>query len=525
MSATVPAGAINGLRANPNVRSVDLDGVVYADTALPDAELNNTWGVLRIGAGNVHANGNTGAGVKVGVIDSGIDYMHPDLDGNYVGGYDYVNGDNDPKDDYGHGTHVSGTVAGEDNGFGVIGAAPDASLYAIKVLGASGSGSFGNVIAALQWCVDNGIQVTNNSYGSSLNPGGVVQASFDNAAAAGIVHAAAAGNSGNPGGKRNNVEWPGRYDSVIAVAATDTNDKRASFSSTGPTVEISGPGVGVNSTVMGGGYGTANGTSMATPHVAGTAALVIAGGITGADQVRQALQSTAEDLGKPGRDSQYGFGLVNADGAVPLGPPPPPNDEPVVTINSPGDGATYASGALIAFGGTAMDTEDLDITGSLMWTSDIDGEIGTGGSFSASLSNGSHTITASATDSGSATGTSTVNITDGSPPPGPATASIVDPLVYTTSGGRNGDKHLSVTLTVVDDLGSPVSGASVSISLSSTGGGPWPGTGTTSGAGTVTFTLNNAPTGTYTTTIDSVTGLPPGLVWDEVQPSDNQFTK
>ena len=222
IAADVPGQAIAQLRANRQVIRIDPDGKVFA----LDTELDNTWGVNRIGAGTVHDGSNKGAGVKVAIIDSGIYYDHPDLDDNYAGGYDFVNNDSDPVDDNGHGTHVAGTVAAEDDGAGVVGVAPGARLYALKVLDASGSGSFSDVIAALQWCVDNGIQVTNNSYGSSKNPGGTVQAAFDNAVAdAGILHVASAGNSGNPKGKGNNVGYPARYASVLAVAATDANDR------------------------------------------------------------------------------------------------------------------------------------------------------------------------------------------------------------------------------------------------------------------------------------------------------------
>lgn len=326
IAAQVPQRTLQGLQHNSNISEIVPDGVIYAI----DAELDNAWGVKRIGAGFVHdagnrGIGNRGIGVKVGVIDSGIDYTHPDLDANFAGGYDFVNGDNDPKDDNNHGTHVAGTIAAEDDGAGVVGVAPQASLYALKVLNAAGSGRWSDVIAALQWCVDNGIQVTNNSYGGSLDPGSLVKAAFDNSTAAGILHVAAAGNSGNSAGKGNNVGWPARYDSVMAVAATDQNDKRASFSSTGPQVELAAPGVAINSTKLGGGYIEFNGTSMASPHVAGTAALVIAAGITDAngngrinDEVRSRLDQTADDLGKPGLDPQYGFGLVDADEAAAL---------------------------------------------------------------------------------------------------------------------------------------------------------------------------------------------------------------
>lgn len=518
IAATVPAAAIEGLRRNPNVTAVDLDGEVHAI----DAELDNTWGVRHIGAGTVHDGGNKGTGVKIAIIDSGIDRYHLDLNANYVigGGYDFVNDDSDPMDDNGHGTHVAGTGAAEDNGMGVVGVAPEADLYALKVLSASGSGSWSDIIAALQWAVDNGIQVTNNSYGSSTNPGGAVQAAFDNSYYEyGILHVAAAGNSGNPKGKGNNVGYPARFGSVIAVAATDDNNNRASFSSTGDTVELAAPGVAINSTKLGGGYVEFNGTSMASPHVAGAAALVIAGGITSNDEVRERLANTAYDLGKPGRDPQYGYGLVDAYKAADIGPP---NDPPVVSIISPADASTEDSGAMLIFEGNAMDPEDETLT-AIAWTSSIDGDIGSGDSFSSStLSDGEHTITASVTDSGSKTGSASVNITVGNPPATATTVSVAS-ITYDTAGGKNQDKNLLITVALEDDLGDPVGGASVSMTLSLLdSSSSWTGTGTTGGSGAVTFTLRNARSGSYTTTVNDVTAG--GLTWDGVTPM-NGFSK
>jgi subtilisin family serine protease len=225
----------------------------------------------------------------------------------------------------------------------VVGVAPEAELYALKVLGANGSGSYSAVIAALQWAVDNHIQVTNNSYGSSGDPGSTVKAAFDNAEKAGLLNVCAAGNSGNSRGTRDNVIYPARYDSCIAVAATDSSDNRASWSSTGPAVELAAPGVSIYSTLLGGSYGMMSGTSMACPHVAGTAALVIAAGIT---DVRTQLQRTADDLGSPGRDTWYGFGLVDADEAAGVSPPPPPPGGQL-TVSVSTDKPTYRNGQTV----------------------------------------------------------------------------------------------------------------------------------------------------------------------------------
>jgi len=326
IAASVPEVAIEALKKNPNITHVELDSMVYA---LLDGELDNSWGVKRIGAGIVHDSGNKGVGVKVAIIDSGVDYGHVDLDASFDSsllGYDFVNTDTDPMDDNGHGTHVAGIVAAEDNGEGVVGVAPGASLYALKVLDSKGSGRYSDVIAALEWCVNNDIQVTNNSYGSSGDPGVIVKNAFDNAYSAGILHIAAAGNSGNLTGKGDNIIYPAAYDSVIAVAATDQSDKRASWSSTGPDLELAAPGVAIYSTYIGD-YATLSGTSMASPHVAGVAALVWAKNLGLSNEaVRIQMRDTADDLGASGRDSLYGCGLVDAAEAAGVESPPPVTD-------------------------------------------------------------------------------------------------------------------------------------------------------------------------------------------------------
>ena len=199
----------------------------------------------------------------------------------------------------------------------------------------------------------------------------------------------------------------------------------------------------------------------------------------------------------------------------------PPNDAPAVSITYPAHSSTFDSGATILFEGTASDTEDKDLTASLVWTSNIDGQIGTGGSFSKTLSDGDHTITASVTDSGSKTGSASISITVGTPPIEPTTVSVAS-ITCATEGGKNQDKHLLITVALVDDLGNPVGGASVSIDLFRDESFVASGTGTTGTAKLVTFTLKNAPSGCYTTTVTDVTAQ--GLTWDVVTPA-HEFCK
>ncbi|MZQ96999.1 MAG: S8 family serine peptidase [Acidaminobacter sp.] len=432
MAATLPRAALEALRHNPKIALIEPDLTVQA---LADTY---PWGITRIGADLVHQQSNTGAGIKVGIIDTGLDYTHPDLAGKYVTGYDFVNNDANPMDDHGHGTHVAGTIAAVMNGQGLAGAAPGVSLYALKVLDANGSGSLGNIMAAVEWCVDNGIQITNNSYGVMTDPGSTFKAVFDAAYAEGLLQIAAAGNDRTKWYSlffTDIVSYPAWYSSVVAVAATDSANKVASFSSFGPSVELSAPGVSIESTIPGG-YATWSGTSMATPHVVGAAALVMKSGITSASAVRSRLQATADDLGALGRDRDYGYGLVDADEAV-LGTPPL-NAPPSVTITSPMDGETFTIGQNITFTASATDLEDGNLTSSIVWTSSLNGNIGSGGSFNLStLTIGAHEIQASVTDSNEQTGSDLVSITVVS-----STAENTPPLV-TIHSPADGDHFYS----------------------------------------------------------------------------------
>ena len=323
VAAEVPPQAINGLRKHPLVKLVEPDIECRAD------EYGDDWGISRIGARLVHE-GNVatdvgpilGSGVSVAVLDTGIDYTHPDLSPVFAGGYDFVNNDNDPFDDQYHGTHCAGTIAASLNGTGVVGVAPDVSLYGLKVLSSTGSGYFSDIISALDWCVQNQIQVASLSLGSGSDPGTQVRDAFARANAAGVVVVASAGNSGSGS---DTVGYPAQYDSVIAVASTTRSDTRSSFSSTGPAVEVAAPGSDILSTYPGGGYAYLSGTSMACPHVSGVAALLLAGGIADQnndgfynDDVRLVLAVSAEDFGLEGRDPEFGYGIVDAASAIAL---------------------------------------------------------------------------------------------------------------------------------------------------------------------------------------------------------------
>ena len=261
----------------------------------------------------------TGAGVRVAVGDTGIAPRHPDL--RVYGGYSAVPGVRGWYDDHGHGSHVAGTIAARANGRGVIGVAPHARLYAVKVLDRRGRGRLSWILNGLAWCYRYRMHIVNLSLGSGArthNPR-VYSRAYEYAGRRlrrrGILAVAAAGNSGRT--RYPFVGNPARCPSYMAVSAVDCRGRRASFSSYGPQVEITAPGVNVWSTYPATGYRQLSGTSMAAPHVSGVAALVKRRHPTwSGDRIRVYLWRTARDLGRPGRDWFFGYGLVNAYRAV-----------------------------------------------------------------------------------------------------------------------------------------------------------------------------------------------------------------
>ncbi len=333
------------LKTLKGVKRVELDAKVFAlkppGGCDPWPECNKEgeepllqtleWGVNRIDA-DLSWGVSRGTDVKVAIIDSGIDMDHPDLIANLQGGINFVSkgavwNPADPtkwNDDNGHGTHVAGIVAAVDNNIGVIGVAPEAHLWAVKVLDRKGGGYVSDVIAGIKWSKDNGMQVINMSLGTSSDIQSLHDA-VDTAYNAGIVIVAAAGNSGDGNGTPNEVIYPAKYSTVIAVAATRSDDSTPYWSAEGEEVEIAAPGASIRSTWKGGGYDTISGTSMASPHAAGTVALLlnttipasydtnIVNGMWDPVEVRAVLIQTADDLGTSGFDNFYGWGLIDAE--------------------------------------------------------------------------------------------------------------------------------------------------------------------------------------------------------------------
>jgi len=269
-----------------------------------------------------------GENIKVGVIDTGIDYNHPDLDDNYVSGVDFGNNDDYPMDYVGHGTHVAGIIGAEDNDFlGIIGVAPKVSLYGIKVSTDTGYLLTSNVIAGIDWATNNHLNIINLSLGGPWGTNALEEA-INRAWDAGVVVVAAAGNHAwgiIPPFFYWWVNAPAKYEKSIAVANLEpepsstnpTSVTRNSASCTGSSLDVSAPGTNIISTYPSNTYYEATGTSMASPMVAGTCALILSvNPWFSPDDVSDILIASASDLGDTGHDNKYGWGQINARDAV-----------------------------------------------------------------------------------------------------------------------------------------------------------------------------------------------------------------
>lgn len=319
LSVVLDEAEAETLRRDPRVAYVAENLWVQAIDPIAGAEYDTAWGVSHIGARQAHEANFQGQDVRVAVLDTGIDYRHPDLSLRYAGGYDFVFDDNDPMDDSSsqHGTHAAGIIGAKLNGEGVVGVAPQARIYGIKVLDGAGFGTLEWLVEGIDWAIANEMHIVNLSLAFDVDSPAVRDA-CDRAWAAGILLVAS---SGNTGGRA--ALYPAAYESVIAVNATDKDDLFGAFSAMDTRVELAAPGMSIVSTARSNQYISLSGTSQAAPHVAGAAALLLAANSTWTnEQIRLRLQQSAVDLGAPGRDSYFGFGRVDAAAALGLGAPP-----------------------------------------------------------------------------------------------------------------------------------------------------------------------------------------------------------
>ena len=320
--AIIPLAQYDRLVASPSVEFVEHDSeVTFASSdSLETAEYSESWGIEAIGAEAVHSSEFTGKGIKIAVLDTGVDYLHPDLRPNYHGGYDFINDDDDPMDDNGHGTHVAGIIAAARDGKGILGVAPEAEIYAVKVSDNRGKGSFGGLIKGIDWAIEHDIDIVTMSItgtGGTRALQKAVQIAYNEHD---MLLVAAVGNGGS-----GDVLYPAAYDEVIGVGSVTIDNERSPFSRSGDEVELVAPGSEIKSAAIGGKYRISSGTSMATPFVTGALALVLGSdeqmwnntkivngdGEWTNDEARGVLMETAIDLGDEGIDEEFGYGLLN----------------------------------------------------------------------------------------------------------------------------------------------------------------------------------------------------------------------
>ncbi|WP_338449571.1 S8 family serine peptidase [Niallia oryzisoli] len=307
-SVTIPVEWEDDLLDRANIQLIE-----------PDSEVKTTaqemsWGYHALGLADFKQTGYTGKGVKIGILDTGVRVDHPDL--RIAGGAVFVQGAASYNDDNGHGSHVAGIIAAQDNDIGAVGVAPGAEIYAVKVLDKNGEGNQSDVVKGIEWAMDQGLDIINLSI-TSQNGSYLLEEALKKAQSQGIITVAASGNYPTALYRNLNVLYPARYPSVLAVGSVtweNNHFSRSLFSYFGQDLDFVAPGEEIYSTYNGTGaleYEYSTGTSMASPFVAGMAALYKEAYPTlNSQQIKVHMEKSAEDLGAPGKDMEYGYGLV-----------------------------------------------------------------------------------------------------------------------------------------------------------------------------------------------------------------------
>ncbi|MBI5700086.1 S8 family serine peptidase [Candidatus Saganbacteria bacterium] len=342
--------AVREYQKDPAIEFAEPNYIYRAQVEPNDPRYGSQWNFPKIDApAGWDITTGEGSSVKIAILDTGIDYTHEDLGSKVDLGYDFVNDDNNPIDDNGHGTHVSGIASAvTNNGIGVAGTSWSARLLAVKVLDSGGGGTSLGIANGLNYCLGRGVQIINMSFGDSMSSS-TIKAATDNANAAGILLVAAAGNNDS-----SEPFYPAAYDYIISVAATDQNDLRSvwgtgSASNYGTTVDVCAPGTTILSTYLSNFYLNKNGTSMASPHVAGLAALVLARNPAfSSTQIRSRIINNCDNIDalNPGYAGLLGAGRINVAKAL---------GKPLAGLTAPASGSYHAGTVTIS--GTAAGSE------------------------------------------------------------------------------------------------------------------------------------------------------------------------
>jgi thermitase len=480
---------------NPAVEYAEPDYIATVFETPNDTYFPQQWGMTKIQAQQAWDTDTGLASIKIAVLDTGVDQNHEDLAGKIVSNKNFTLSST-YDDFYGHGTHVAGIAAAvTNNGIGVAGTGYDCSIMNGKVLDDSGSGAYSWIASGITWAADSGADVINMSLGGKFGSS-TLQNAVNYAWGKGVVVVAAAGNDGS-----SRANYPAYYTNCIAVAASDSNDAKASFSNYGSWVDVAAPGVGIYSTLpnhsnsIGNDYGSLNGTSMATPHVAGLAGLVWASSY-GANNaaVRDRIENTADQAGTIW--TTYGIERINAYSAVAAAAPPPTDTTPPVISNL--NAAPSSNTAIITWA-----TDE---------SADARVDYGTSTSYGAFVSDAALATTHSLTLTGLAPATIyyyQVSSKDAAGNSATQTGSFTTAAeaelavsVTTDKPEYTGNTFVYITVTVTDPT-YPVPGVTVDLTVTSPASKTSSYTGTTNSAGQAVFNYRvnkNSVKGTYTAT-------------------------
>ncbi|HEX6793915.1 MAG TPA: Ig-like domain-containing protein [Casimicrobiaceae bacterium] len=436
--------AVARLRADPSVEFAEVDRLIPAAGVTNDPMSGNEWHLATVGAPTAWTY-STGAGITIAILDTGVDGTHPDLAANMVPGWNFYDNNSDTHDVNGHGTTVAGAAAAvTNNSVGVASIAGSAKIMPIRIADPTAYALWSTVAQGITYAADHGARVVNLSYEGASASSTIQQAASYLRSKGGVLFVAA----GNTGAVDNTPPT----DLMMVVAATLQDDSHASWSTYGSFVDISAPGYNIISTAPGGAYWYCWGTSLATPIVAGTAALILAKRPDFTpSQVDATLKSTATDLGTPGPDVYFGAGRVNAAAALQQAAgaaPPSPSDttKPSVAIASPTGGTVSG---IVTFGINASDNVgvtrvELRVNGALIAT-DTAAPWQFGWN-SASVANGSVSVTATAYDAAGNSAVSpavTLNVSNATIAPADTTPPSVA-IASPTGGSVSGSVKVSV---------------------------------------------------------------------------------